>query len=63
MNTAYMVVGNIMENVTDSEAIMLFHVGLGCNVEKVEYVISEKAGLCYWQNCQETFKTWAELGL
>ena len=63
MKTTYMVVGNIMENVTDSEAIMLFNVRLGCDVEKLDSVISEKAGLCYWQNCQETFKTWKELGL
>ena len=63
MKTTYMCIGNTMENVSDLEAIMLLNVRLGYDVEKLDYVISEKAGLCYWQNCQETFKTWAELGL
>jgi hypothetical protein len=58
---SYMVIGNPMENMSDKEAIMLFHLRLGCDVEKIDWVIEEKDGLCFWQNCQETFKTWKEL--
>ena len=59
----YMVIGNPLENISDSEAILLFKVRLCCDAEKIAFIISEKAGLCFWQNCQETFKTWKELGL
>jgi hypothetical protein len=59
----FMVLGNPMENISDKEAVIMFNVRLGCDSEKIDWVMTEKQGLCFWQSCQEVFKTWKELGI